>query len=71
MSPYIERMLNGIKLNYLDPLSDEYKKLVQEWYALENVHTSTTTIQIEEYINEYTATTALLVGIILSFSSIE
>ena len=71
LSPYLEWMLNGVQLSYLNPLSDEYKKLIQEWSGLENIYTSTTAIGMEEYINDYSSTAALLIGILLSYPSIE
>ena len=59
-------LFKGKELGYLNPLSNEYKNLIQEWRALESLDIHIT----EEPLTDYSTVTAILGGVLLYFCSI-
>lgn len=62
---YIDSLFKKIELGYLDPLSDDSRRLAQERHTLENIDFSIT----ETTLNDYSAFTSILGGALLYFST--
>lgn len=63
VTSYLDIVMNSQKLDYLDPLSNQYKSLVQEWHHIESLNT----ITVEGYLSSYNDLLTTIIGGVLLY----